>query len=203
MEATTDDAASVWLSRHTIQARYSKKALIAAPMRKPNWMVRRCYGALADMGSPHTRRCLGPLVVLGKRSEGGLGLPWQIGVGVAVAVFEDLDDAGAGQVEVVAGVAVGAAGKAVEREEEDERAVNTFRVKDLEQFEQVCGLAGLVADVRSVQANRRARVLVVLSDLHAARASVARTAVGAGAELSDRDRLPLRDEGADALGVAV
>src|SRR6516165_2171215 len=35
------------------------------------------------------------------------------------------------------------------------------------------------------------------------RASVARTAVGAGAELSDRDRLPLRDEGADARGVAV
>src|SRR5262249_24185919 len=203
MAAPTHTAASLWLSRHTIQARYSKKALIAAAMRQTSWMVRGGERALAGLGSPHTRRCLGPLVVLGKRSEGGLGLPWQIGVGVAVAVFEDLDDAGAGQVEVVAGVAVGAVGKAVEREEKDERAVNTFSVKDLEQLEQVCGLAGLVADVRSVQANRRARVLVVLSDPHAARASVARTAVGAGAELSDRDRLPLRDEGADALGVAV
>src|SRR5262249_25940191 len=84
-----------------------------------------------DGGGSRTTK-LGPLGVLGKRSEGGLGLPWQIGVGVAVAVFEDLDDAGAGQVEVVAGVAVGAVGKAVEREEKDERAVNTLSVKDLE-----------------------------------------------------------------------
>src|SRR5262249_57456847 len=122
------------------------------------------------------------------RSEGGLGLPGQIGVGVAVTVFEDLDDAGAGQVEVVAGVAVGAVGKAVEREEKDERAVNTFSVKDLEQLKQVCGLAGLVADVRSVQANRRARVLVVLGDPHAARASVARTALGAPPQPSDPAR---------------
>src|SRR5262245_41461872 len=71
MAAPTHTAASLWLSRHTIQARYTKKALIAAPMRKPNWMVRRCYGALADMGSPHTRRCLETLTLLARQPISG------------------------------------------------------------------------------------------------------------------------------------
>src|SRR5262249_14493063 len=55
-------------------------------------------------------------VVFGDRGEGGFWLPGHVGVGVAVAAVEDLDDPEAGEVEVVAGVAVGAVGQVVEGE---------------------------------------------------------------------------------------
>jgi hypothetical protein len=64
--------------------------------------------------------------VVGDRGEGGLGLPRHVGVGVAVATFEDLDDPDAGQVEVVTWVTVGPVGVAVESEEEDEGAVDAL-----------------------------------------------------------------------------
>jgi len=51
--------------------------------------------------------CRSVTVVLGDRGEGGLGFPGEAGVGVAVAVFEDLDDPETGEVEVVAGVPSG------------------------------------------------------------------------------------------------
>src|SRR5262249_51468509 len=112
-------------------------------------------------------------------------------------------DARAGQVEVVAGVAVGTVGKAVEREEEDEGTVDALGVEDLQQLAQVPALAGLVADVLPAQSDRRAGVLVVLANLHAASAQVAGAAVGGGAELGDREWPALRDERADAFGESV
>ena len=48
-----------------------------------------------------------PLVVLGQRGERGLGFPWHVGVGVAMAVLEDFDNGVASQVQVLARVAVG------------------------------------------------------------------------------------------------
>src|SRR5207245_7886854 len=85
------------------------------------------------------------------------------------------------------------------REEEHEGAVDAFGVEDLQQLSQVCGLAGLVADVLPVQPDRGAGVRAVLKDLHNAAAPVARAAVGGSAEAGDRDRLSCCDEVADAF----
>jgi len=54
-------------------------------------------------------------VVLGEGGEGGLGFPGHVGVGVSVAALEHLDDARAGQIQVVAGIAIEAVRKIVER----------------------------------------------------------------------------------------
>jgi putative transposase len=64
-----------------------------------------------------------------------------------VVALQHLDDARAGHVQVVTGIAVGPVRKVVEREEEHEGAVDAFGVEDLPQLGQVRGLADLVADV--------------------------------------------------------
>ena len=61
--------------------------------------------------------------MLGQGSEGRLGFPGHVGVGVSAAVFEDFDDAAAGQVEVFARVAVGPVWKVGEREQERDRVI--------------------------------------------------------------------------------
>ena len=68
-----------------------------------------------------------------------------------MAALKHLDDARAGQVQIVTGIAIGAVRKVVEREEEYEGAVDAFGIEDLQQLDQVRGLASLVADVPSVQ----------------------------------------------------
>lgn len=70
-------------------------------------------------------------VALGDGREGGLGFPGHVGIGVSVAVLEDLDYARTGQVEVVAGITIGTVRMALEREEEDEGAVDPLGVEDL------------------------------------------------------------------------
>jgi hypothetical protein len=87
---------------------------------------------------------------------------------------------------------------AVECEGEHEGAVDASGLEDLQQLEQVPGLALLVTDVLAVQPDRHAGGLVVVDDLQAASAPVARAAVGGGAELGDRNRLALRDDRAHA-----
>ncbi|MEO3855522.1 hypothetical protein [Acrocarpospora sp. B8E8] len=42
-------------------------------------------------------------IVFGDRGERGLGLPAQVRIGAAVTVFEDLDDADAGEIKILAG----------------------------------------------------------------------------------------------------
>jgi hypothetical protein len=80
-----------------------------------------------------------------------------------VAAFEGLDDGRAGQVEVVAGIAVGAMGEVAQLEEPDEGAVDAFDVEDLEYLADVRGLACLVAGVLPVQPERGLGGLVVPS----------------------------------------
>lgn len=111
-------------------------------------------------------------VVFGDRPERRLGLPGHVRIGGAVAAFENLDDAEAGQVEIVAWVAVGTVGKMVEGEKVDEGAVDSLAVEDVEQFVQVGRLTGLVALVDAVEPQRRARDRVQLEHLHAARGVV-------------------------------
>ena len=62
--------------------------------------------------------------MLGEGGEGGFGFPRHVGVGVSVAVVEELDDAVACQVQVVAGVAARSVRVAVKCEEEHDRAVD-------------------------------------------------------------------------------
>ncbi len=113
-----------------------------------------------------------------------------------MATFEQLDDAVAGQVQVIARVAVGAVREAVQREGEHEGAIDALGGEDLQQLAQVGRLAGLVADVRTVHSNGRAGIRVVLDDLWALGAAVTGAAAGCRTEFRDGDRLALRDEGA-------
>lgn len=64
------------------------------------------------------------------------------------------DDAQAGLVQVVHGVAVRAVRAARQGEQEHERAVHALVLEDLQQFAQICGVAGLVALVYAVQPDR-------------------------------------------------
>ncbi len=90
-----------------------------------------------------------------------------------MAPVEDLDDPGARQIEVDGGITAGAVREVVEREEEDEGAVDARGVEGLQQLTEIGGLAGLVAGVLAVQPDRRA-VLVVLDDLQTAGAPFSR-----------------------------
>lgn len=120
-----------------------------------------------------------------------------------MAVFQHLDDAVAGQVQVVAGVSVGAVRETVEREGKHEGAVDALGLEDLQHLAQVGGLTLLVSDVLAVQPGRRAGFRVVLDNLQAASAPVARAVAGGRAELADRNRLALRDERTHAVGEPV
>jgi hypothetical protein len=71
------------------------------------------------------------------------------GVGVAEAVFEYLDDAVTGHIQVCAGVA--AVRQVVAREGVHERGVDPLGVEDVQQFAQVGDLFVLVAGVVAVQ----------------------------------------------------
>src|SRR5262245_13976344 len=109
-------------------------------------------------------------------------------------MLEYLHYAGAGQIQVVAEVAVRAVGEALQREHEDERAVDAFGVEDFQQLAQVGGLSGLVADVLALQANRRSGGSVELDHLQEARAHVASAGEGGRPKFGDRDRFALSDE---------
>jgi hypothetical protein len=139
------------------------------------------------------------VIVVGEYGEGRLGFPGHVGVGVAEAVLQDLDNAPTGHVEVFAGVA--AVRQAVADEGAHEGGVDPLRGEDVQQLAQVGGLLLLVADVVAVEPHRGGPV--VLDDLPASGAVVGRAAVGGAAELGDRDRLALRDQRADALLVDV
>lgn len=115
------------------------------------------------------------VVVVGEGGEGLLGVPGEVGVDRSgAAVLVDLDDAVAGEVEVVAGVAVGAVHVVVEGEGEDEGGVDAAGVEGLQELAQVVGLAGLVALVVAVQAD--GALGGVFDDVQAERAPVARAA---------------------------
>ena len=139
------------------------------------------------------------MVVVGEYGKSRLGFPGHVGVGVAEAVLQDLDNAPAGHVEVFAGVA--AVRQAVADEGAHEGGVDSLRGEDVQQLAQVGGLLLLVADVVAVEPHRGGPV--VLDDLPASGAVVGRAAVGGAAELGDRDRLALHDQRADALLVNV
>src|SRR5829696_242472 len=83
-------------------------------------------------------------VGLRESAEGGFGLPREVRVRFTGPAVEHRDDAEAGEVEVVAGVPVRPVREVVQREGEHEGTVDALGVEDLQQFPQVCGLAGLV-----------------------------------------------------------
>lgn len=70
--------------------------------------------------------------MLGDGAERGLGFPTHIGIRVAATVFEDLDDAGTGQVEIVARIAARTVWEILQREEKDECAVDPFGLEYLQ-----------------------------------------------------------------------
>ncbi len=140
------------------------------------------------------------MVVVGEYGESGLGFPGHVGVGVTKAVFQDLNHAPAGHVEVLAGVA--AVRPAVADEGACEGGVDTLGGEDVQQLAQVGDLLLLVADVVAVEPDWGGPV--VLDHLCATVAAVVGcAAVGGAAELGNRDWLALRDQRADALLVDV
>src|SRR4029453_14170546 len=90
--------------------------------------------------------------MVGERGERGLGLPGHVGVGMAEAALEDLDHAGAGHVQVQAGVA--AVRQVVAGEGVHEGAVDALGGEDVQHLAQVGGLLVLVAGVVAVEADR-------------------------------------------------
>src|SRR6266700_1166211 len=156
--------------------------------------------------SDSTKRVADPVlrrsavVVVGEYGESGLGFPGHVGVGVTKAVFQDLNHAPAGHVEVLAGVA--AVRPAVADEGACEGGVDTLGGEDVQQLAQVGDLLLLVADVVAVEPDWGGPV--VLDHLCATVAAVVGcAAVGGAAELGNRDWLALRDQRADALLVDV
>src|SRR5262245_9000531 len=140
------------------------------------------------------------VVVVSESAECRLGFPGHVGVGVAKSVFQDLNHAPAGHVEVLAGVA--AVWPAVADEGACESGVDALGGEDVQQLAQVGGLLLLVADVVAVEPHRGGPV--VLDHLSATvAAAVARAAVSGTTELRDRNRLALRNQRADALLVNV
>lgn len=96
-------------------------------------------------------------------------------------------------------ITIGAVHVVVQREGEHEGAVDTSSVEGLQQFSHALGLAGFVAGVFAVQADRSG-VLAVFDDVQSVRAPVAGSLVAGGAELSDRDWFRLCDKVSDAFG---
>ncbi len=139
------------------------------------------------------------MVGVGESGERGLGFPSHVGVGVARTVFEHLDHAITGHVQVRTRVA--AVRQMVGCEGVRERGVDAFGGEDGQQLAQVGGLLGLVTDVVAVQPARC--VVVVFDDHPATGALVGRALEGGTTELGDRDGLSLRDEGTDVIAVSV
>src|SRR5712692_7343266 len=88
------------------------------------------------------------MVVVGESGERGLGFPSHVGIGVARTVFEYLDHAITGHVQVRTRVA--AVRQMVGCEGVRERGVDAFGGEDGQQLTQVGGLLGLVTDVVAV-----------------------------------------------------
>src|SRR5262249_50520796 len=162
------------------------------------------YTALWPRGTKfqrHNTYLLRSVVVeVSKSSEGGLGLPGHVWVGVTKTVFQDLDHTPTGHVEVLAGVA--AVRPAVADEGARESSVDALSCEDVQQLAQVGGLLLLVANIVAVEPDRGSPV--VPTHLPAATpAVVSRAAMGSAAELGDCYWLALRDQRADALLVDV
>src|SRR5947209_9646173 len=139
------------------------------------------------------------MVGVGESSECGLGLPRYVRIGVARTVFEHLDHAITGHIQVQARVA--AVRQMVGYEGVHEGGVNAFGGEDVQQLAQVGDLLGLVTDVVTIEPDRY--IVLVFDDHPATAALVGRAPEGGTTELSDRDWLSLRDEGTDAFAVLV